>query len=113
MDYGYFTEDNMPCEKCDRHIKLLYDTETKGVAIHRCPAENLTYVSLIYVTERAFPKEIIVTDAEFVCRDIDGYTRRPIDYSLPYFYYTIPDGVFVGRSKSRKQFNSNCYIHDD
>ena len=113
MEYGYFTMDNMPTGECDRHVKILYDTVTKGIASHNCPNENLTYVSLIYVPDRAFPKEIVVTDAEYVCRDLDRYTPMPIDFNLPYFYYSIPDGVFVGRSKGKKQFNSNCYIHDD
>ena len=113
MDYGYFTEDNLPEGKCDRHILCYYDTVTKGVASQGCPTEDLAIVSLISVNDRTFPKEIIVTDAEYVYRDIDRYTERPIDYSLPYFYYTIPDGVFVGRSKGKKQFNSNCYIHYD
>jgi penicillin-binding protein 1A len=113
MEYGYFTEDNLPFGKCDRHILCYYDTETKGVATSGCPSENLALVSLISVKDRAFPKEITVSDAEFVYRDVDGYTRRPVDYSLPYFYYTIPDGVFVGRSKGKKQFNSSCYLHDD
>lgn len=113
MEYGYFTDDNRPVEDCDRHVKILYDTETKGVASNGCPNENLTYVSLIHVPERSFPKEIIVTDAEYVLRNIDRYTPRPIDNSLPYFYDTIPEGVYVGRSREKKQFNSNCHIHKD
>ena len=113
LEYGYFTEDNHPLGNCDRHVLCYYDTLTKGIASSMCSNEDLTLVSLIAVNDRAFPKEIIINDAEFVYRDIDRYTERPIDYSLPYFYYTIPDGVFVGRSKGRKQFNSNCYIHSD
>lgn len=113
MEYGYFSEDNTPQGSCDRHIVCLYDFETKAIACKNCPEENLTRVSLIKVTDRAFPKEIVVTDAEFVYRDVEAYTERPIDYSLPYFYYTLPDGVFVGKSKGKKQFNSNCYIHDE
>lgn len=107
-DYGYFTADNAPKEECDRHILCKYDCVTKGIADAECPPENQIDVSLIKVTNRAFPKEIYVTDAEFVYRDIDRFTPRPDDPSLPYFYYTIPEGVFVGKSKSEKQFNSNC-----
>ena len=112
-EYGYFTEDNMPAGECDRHILCPYDTDTKAVACKNCPKENLVAVSLISVNDRVFPKEITVTDAEYVYRDIDGYAERPIDYAVPYFYCTIPDGVYVGRSKGKKQFNSNCYIHDE
>lgn len=113
QEYGYFTEDNQPTGYCDRHIICDYDSETKAIACPNCPLENLVKVSLLNINDRAFPKEIEISDAEFVYRDIYGYTQRPVDYALPYFQYTIPDGVFVGRSKNKKQFNSNCYIHDD
>lgn len=113
QEYGYFTAENKPNGECDRHVLCYYDSETKAIASQGCPMESLLVVSLIAVKERAFPKEIIVTDAEFVYRDITRHDIRPIDYALPYFEYTIPDGVFVGRSKGKKQFNSNCYIHDD
>jgi hypothetical protein len=112
-EYGYFTEDNRPKDKCERHIICLYDSETKAVACENCPKDNLVAVSLISIKDRAFPKEIYVTDAEYVYRDVDRYEKRPIDYALPYFEYIIPDGVYVGKSKSKKQFNSNCYIHDE
>ena len=110
-DWGYFTPDNAPEGECDRHILCKYDCVSKGVATIDCPDENLIDVALIKVTDRAFPKEIYVTDAEFVYRDIVGYTPRPTDPALPYFYYTIPDGVYVGKSKREKQFNSNCNTH--
>ena len=113
QEYGYFTEDNAPIGVCDRHILCNYDSETKAIACLTCPEENIIKVSLINVSDRAFPKEITITDAEFVYRDIDGYTLRPVDYALPYFQYKIPDGEFVGKSKNKKQFNSNCYLHDD
>lgn len=112
-EYGYFTADNLPSEECTRHILCKYDSVTKAIACPDCPAENLVDISLISVTDRSFPKEIYVTDAEFVYRDIGGYADRPIDYALPYFQYALPDGVFVGRGRGKKQFNSNCYLHDE
>ena len=112
-EYGYFTEDNVPKGECDRHILCKYDSVTKAVATNGCPDENIVDVALLNINDRAFPKEIIVTDAEFVYRDIDRYILRPIDYALPYFQNMIPEGVYVGRSKGKKQFNSNCYLHDE
>ena len=112
-EYGFFTDDNAPRGECNRHILCRYDSETKAIACPSCPIENLVTVSLLSINDRAFPKEITITDAEYVFRDIDGYTPRPIDFALPYFQYSIPDGVFVGRSKGKKQFNSNCYLHDE
>lgn len=111
-DYGYFTDADAPREMCDRHVMCKFDSVTKSIACEKCPEENIVNVALISVGDRSFPKEITVTDAEYVYRDIDGYTKRPDDPSLPYFQYAIPDGVFVGKSKGKKQFNSNCSSHN-
>ena len=112
-EFGYFTADNMPTEACHRHVLCNYDSETKAIACDKCPKENIVTIALLNINDRAFPKEITVTDAEFVYRNIDRYTERPVEYSMPYFEYSIPDGTFVGKSKNKKQFNSNCYLHDD
>ena len=112
-EYGYFTTDNCPSVECNMHILCKYDSVTKAIACEMCPRENIVGVALLNIPDRAFPKEIIITDAEFVYRDIDRYTDRPIDYTLPYFEYSLPEGVYVGKSKNKKQFNSNCYLHDD
>lgn len=112
-EFGYFTADNMPSKECNRHVMCLYDSETKAIALDGCPRENLISISLISVSDRAFPKEIYISDAEYVYRDFNRYDQVPIDYSLPYFYNSIPQGIYVGRSKGKKQFNSGCYIHSD
>jgi penicillin-binding protein 1A len=111
MAYGYFTEDNMPRGKCDRHILCKYDCESKGIACDGCPEENIVNVALISVADRSFPKEIYVTDAEFVYRDVSGYLPRPSEPTVPYFEYSIPYGSYVGKSKRERQFNSNCQKH--
>ena len=112
-EWGYFSDDNKPRGICERHIICMYDSLTKAVACECCPRENLIAVSLIHIDDRRFPKEIIVTDAEYVYRDIARHIERPIDYAMPYFEYALDDGVYVGKSRSKKQFNSNCYIHCD
>jgi len=111
LEYGYFTFDNRPSGECDRHVKVLYDAEEKAVANSFCPRENLVFVSLLKITERSFPREVFISDAEYVYRDVGAYDAWPEDSSLPYFYYTIPDGEYVGVSGKRKQFNSGCYLH--
>ncbi len=110
-DFGYFTEDNKPSTTCSRHVMCLYDSVTKAVACHKCPKENLVGVALISVPDRSFPKQIQITDAEYVYRDLAGYEKRPNDYTLPYFFYSISDGEYVGISDNKKQFNSNCHVH--
>lgn len=112
-EFGYFTADNQPASKCTRHIMCNYDSVEKAVACEDCPEENILKVALLSIPDRAFPKEIYVTDAEFVYRDVDRYVERPKDRSLPYFQYAIPDGVFVGRSKREEQFNASCDNHTE
>ena len=112
-DFGYFTEDNMPTESCKSHILCPYDSMTKAVACEKCPKENIVAVSLVKSPDRSFPKEVIITDAEYMFRNVPAYEMRVQDYDKPFYYCIIPDGVYVGRSKNKKQFNSNCYIHDE
>ena len=113
MEYGYFTEDNKPQMKCNTHVVCSYDSLTKGVACEGCPQDELVPISLIRCDDRSFPKEIIITDAEYVFRDVGKYEKRPIDYSWPFFQYSLPEGLYVGRSRGKKQFNSGCYLHDE
>lgn len=111
LAYGYFTSDNQPTHSCTRHVVCSYDSVAKGVADVLCPNENIVKVSLLDISDRAFPKEIYVTDAEYVCRNISGFAERPTDSGLPYFYYALPEGEYVGISKREKQFNSACTEH--
>ncbi len=111
MEYGYFTKENMPSEECRTHVIVGYDSVNKGVSRGRCPDQVLSEVSLIKVSERSFPKDIFVTDAEYVYKDISIYDMIPNSPTLPYFYYTLKEGEYVGKSKSKKQFNSACGEH--
>lgn len=113
LEYGYFTDTNKPNLLCDRHILCLYDEITGGVAVTGCPEENLKSVSLLDVSERNFPIEIIVTDAEYVWRKLPEGTPPGASYDVPYFINILADGEFVGRGKNKKQFNSSCYLHND
>ena len=112
LDYGYFDIHNIPREMCDRHIECLYDEIAGGVANDNCPYYYTKKISLLNIPERSFPMEIIITDAEFVWREMKG-DNYAYSYDIPFFYYDLPEGVYVGRSKSKKQFNSYCYIHSD
>ena len=110
-DYGYFTQDNQPSGECTRHVLCLYDTESKALANKNCPKENLLAVALLNIKDRSFPKEIYVTDAEYVYRDVSGYAELPNDDSLPYFQYTLPPDTYVGITNRKKQFNCSCNLH--
>ena len=110
-EYGYFTLDNMPTGLCDRHVLCAYDSVTKGVSRGNCPDSDVVIVSLIKVSDRKFPKEVYVTDSEYVYRDIEGKYEWCSDEDKPYFYYSLPEGDYVGISKRKRQFNSGCPYH--
>ncbi len=111
MEYGYFTKDNMPTTECKTHVMVFYDGTNKGVSLGKCPDSDLSRVSLIKNLERGFPTEIYITDAEFIYRDINQNEYTDGTLNLPYFYSTIPEGIFVGITNRKKQFNSSCPKH--
>ena len=111
IDHAYFTFDNCPTEFCTRHVLCKYDSVTKGMANDQCPRENLVNVSLVRVDDRSFPKDIYVTDSEYVYRDASVDGLRESDPARPYFYADLPEGEYVGKSKREKQFNSGCTEH--
>lgn len=113
LDYGYFTWDNKPCGVCKRHVLCAYDALTGAVATDGCPREFLKLVALLDISERSFPKEICITDAEYVARKVEKGTRLGDSYDIPYFIYTLEEGEFVGKSKGKKQYNSSCYLHSN
>lgn len=112
LERGYFSPDNVPNGLCDRHVPCRYDFLTSAVASDKCPEEYICEVALLNI-KRSFPKEIIITDAEYVFYDTDGTIDYGDSYDIPYFKYYIEDGEFVGRGRRRKQFNSYCYIHSE
>ncbi len=104
QEYGYFTADTVPTSACRTHITVNYDTNGKGIVIGN-PSGDYAKVSLIKNEARSFPKEIYVTDAEYVYRDIKN-CHEPIGDGMPYFYCELNDGEYAGISKKKKQFNS-------
>ena len=112
-EYGYFIPGSIPVGNCKTHIAVEYDTLTSAVAHSGCSSEDVRIVALLDIPWRRFPKEIFITDAEFVWRRISSTDPLGDGYDMPYFIYTIEDGVYVGRSRGKKQFNSACYLHND
>lgn len=107
MDYGYFSpNDNSFMRECDTHVIVNYDTENKGVAIACDEDKEYAKVSLIKITTRSFPKEVYITDAEYVYRDVNlKQILQMRESNLPYFYSTLDDGEYVGISDKKSQFN--------
>lgn len=113
IEFGYFDSNSKPKDYCERHILCLYDEETKALASSCCPNENVTVVALLDISERSFPTEIYVSDAQYVWRRINDDAKLGDSYDVPFFIYALEEGEFVGKSKGKKQFNSYCYLHND
>lgn len=108
--YGYFIKGTEPRFECDRHVLCDYDIFLRGVAVNPTYFGFIKEIALLDIPERRFPKEITITDAEYVFFNMSDGIPPADAYDLPYFWYAIPEGVYVGRSKSKKQFNSaNIY----
>ena len=105
LAYGYFTADNKPVGQCDCHIKVKYDPVEMGVLDFFYSGDDFIYISLVKNDSRAFPIDVVVEDAQFVYRNMSGYSDISTDENKPYFYFTIPDGEFVGISDTKRQFN--------
>ena len=110
ISWGYFIKGSEPREECDRHVLCDYDIFLGGVAVNPTFFGFIREVALLNIPERRFPCEVYVTDAEYTAKDVpDGVAFGDND-CVPYFIYAIPEGEYVGISKSKKQFNrSNVY----
>jgi hypothetical protein len=97
-------------ESCTTHVSVFYDDEVGGVAYppRKGSEGRLRRVSLIRVSDRAFPQEVTVLDAEYVYRDPLG--SDPPTGDVPFFAAVIPDGVYIGKSHGGRPFNAAAPI---
>ena len=103
---GYFTAETAPKAYCDCHVLVNYDTEHGGVAGPNCPTESCKRVGLLKV-ERAFPKDVIISDAQYTYQPLSG--RAPCLLSTEPFYLTLlPRGLSPGHSATSLPFNRYC-----
>ena len=109
-EIGYFVKGTEPSEYCDRHVMVSYDQVDGGVVVGDCPAENVQRVGLV-VVERSFPRQIYITDAQYVWRDIgEDITPCTVD-NLPFFNNILSDKTFCGISRGDVQYNRLCKAH--
>ncbi len=111
--YGYFIKGTEPKGDCKRHILCKYDIFAEGIANEGCPEEDIKDIALLMINDRHFPKELIISDADYVFIETDGSLPMPEGYDVPFYYNYIEEGDFVGRGKRKKQFNSYCYLHGE
>ena len=104
---GWFTSDSLPHTFCTCHV-LCEVCKSGGICHENCPEEDREEVGLIQV-ERHFPKQVTVSDAEYVYRG-DPFTFSPNqNLNAAYFAANLTD--FCGVSGKKEQFNRSCTTH--
>jgi Membrane carboxypeptidase (penicillin-binding protein) len=110
VETGYFTTDTVPTEDCDVHTLVAYDKVNGGVATTDCPASDITYVSMIKVY-RSFPRQIYITDAQYVYREVSPGAALSTDYRQAFYTASLPPDTFAGTSIAGAQYNRLCSAH--
>lgn len=112
-EVGYFTRESAPTEYCSTHVIVQKDSSTGLIASPDCSAGDLVNVALIKVTNRDFPTEIYVEDAQYVYRELPANVMPCKWGGLPFFYNSLGEGHFCGSSYATTAYNAYCYIHCD
>ena len=107
---GWFVKGTEPHNTCTCHILCQSDAEHGGVSHGFCPVESQKKIALIRV-ERHFPKQVLVTDAQYVWRG-DPQSLPPNQNATgAYFEQGLSD--FCGRSYTQTPFNRSCQVHTE
>ena len=112
-DTGWFKKGTEPTEYCDTHVIVAYDTKNNGIAHAGSNPADVIDVALIKVTDRDFPTQITVVDAQYVYRPLPTGVRPSENSSQPYFINAIPEGHYVGKSSGSVQYNTFSYTGFD
>ena len=104
---GWFTAETLPKTLCQCHV--LCEVCTSGGICHgHCPKEERKEVGLIQA-ERHFPKQVTVSDAEYVFRGDPATLSPNPNPGEAYFAAELPD--YCGVSGKKEQYNRSCTIH--
>ena len=109
IEKGYFVKGSEPSEFCTCHVPVLYDKNEGGVAFEG-ECDGAEYVGMISVV-RSFPCEVIVSDAQYVWRDIGKNILPATSPNLPFFYNLLAEGEYCGISNTAEQYNRFCRVH--
>ncbi len=93
---GYFTSEQLhSMGHCTCHTPMLYDEEGEGVVFDHEGDGDFRPISLLKIENRDFPSEVLVRDAEYVCREL-GDHEPSLSENAPYFASVIKSGRFIG-----------------
>ena len=104
---GWFTKDSLPRTFCTCHV-LCEVCKSGGICHGNCPEEEREEVGLIQV-KRHFPKQVMVSDAEYVYRGDPNEISPNSNPKDAYFTANLPD--YCGISGTKEQYNRSCTVH--
>ncbi|MBE6670780.1 MAG: transglycosylase [Ruminococcaceae bacterium] len=107
---AYYASTNVPTKFCDCHVLVEYDKVTSAIACDGCPDENIVKIGLLKITDRNFPEQVKVRDAQYTYRYISSSARLPNNNNVPFYAYVLGD-KYSGITGNGEQFNRACYKH--
>ncbi len=113
IEVGYFVKGTEPVDYCDRHVIVAYDTANGGIAHGGSNPQYVENVALIKVTDRDFPIQVKVKDAQYVYRPLATGVRPSENIGQPYFINMVEEGRYVGRTDTTHQYNTFSYVGFD
>ena len=113
LEYGYFKKGTEPKSRCETHVLVDYDGETRAIAAEHCPSENIVRVALLKYYNRSFPCEIKVTDAQYMYRHLPYGASPSVDENEAFFQdFYESNGNFIGICGGKRASNRYCAEHD-
>ncbi len=106
---GWFTTQTLPHTFCKCHVLCEVCAEG-GVCHGYCPEDDREEVGMIQV-ERHFPKQMRISDAEYVWRGNPQEIPLNPNPSEAYFAANLPD--YCGTSGKNEPFNRSCTAHTE
>lgn len=109
---GYFVKGTEPSTRCETHILVDYDTVCGGVATVFTPEGHIESVGMLLV-EREFPMQIIVSDAQYVYRELESGILPSFKANEPFFAPLEDEEKkkYFGISAVKNQFNRLSTAH--
>ena len=109
---GYFVKGTEPSTRCETHILVDYDMVCGGVATIFTPKGHIEKVGMLLV-EREFPVQIIVSDAQYVYRELESGILPSFKANEPFFAPLEDEEKkkHFGISAVKNQFNRLSTAH--
>ena len=109
---GYFVKGTEPTKRCETHILVDYDMVCGGVATIFTPKGHIENVGMLLV-KREFPTQIIVSDAQYVYRELDDGILPSFNSNEPFFAPLEDEEKkkYFGISAGKTQFNRLSTAH--